>query len=198
MRKNRLFAVLAVLLLLLSSVSLFSGCAPTFSTAPILSEEADVIEAELDALLAAKAEALSAQASRYEATGEVLTNENGDPIDMTAHIASLKEKAKALGALTYRPYTLAIMDYLYAHEYIGEYKSLSSLLPQMVDILADYAILDRLTDDEKTTEALIACYTMALGDIYASYVDSAAAKEEEEMPTSYVGIGASVTPRDDG
>ena len=199
MYKNRLYAVLAALVLLFSALTLPVGCTPlSGDQTPILQEEADAIEATLDSLLAEKAMELSAAAESYEETGEILEDVNGNPVDMPAYIAELRARADALGKITYTPYTLAIMDYLYESEYIGEYRSVLSLIPDMVDILATYARFDLLTDEETTTEALIACYTMALGDIYASYVDSETAKAEEEMPTSYVGIGASVTPREDG
>ncbi|MBE6655454.1 MAG: PDZ domain-containing protein [Ruminococcaceae bacterium] len=199
MRKNRLHAILSVLLifLLLCSLSL-SSCARQAGNTPILQDEADAIALELDALIASKANALDTAAAGYEASGEVLKDENGNGLDMSAYIADLRGRASLLRTLTYRPYALAIMDDLYAREYIGVYRSVRSLLPAMVDILAKDILLDRLTDEEITTDALITCYTLALGDIYASYVDSETATAEHEMPTSYVGIGVSVTPRDDG
>ena len=190
---------MAVLLLLASLLSLLGGCVlPTHAGTPILKDRADAIEASLDALFEAKAEEFTALAAGYEASGEILTDTNGDAVDMPAYIADLRARAETLGALTYRPYSLAIMDYLYESKYIGEYKSVLSLLPEMVDILATYAILDRLTDEVQTTDLLIFCYTLVLDDIYASYVDSATATEEAENPTSYVGIGVTVNPRDDG
>lgn len=196
MHKNRLFAILSILLLfaILSPLT-FTSCA---SQKGILQDEADAIAAALDPLIAAKADDLDALAQGYEASGEILKDKNGNDVDMSLYIAALKEKASRLRALTYRPYALAIMDDLYAREYIGVYRSVESLLPAMVDILAENIILEMLTNESITTEALITCYTLALGDIYASYVSNETATEENEMPSSYVGIGVSVTPRDDG
>lgn len=200
MRKNRLLAILSVFLilaLLVSSLSL-SGCAWQIGSTPIFQEEADAIAAALDPLIAAKADELDAKASSYEASGEILKDKNGNDIDMSLYIATLREDASYLRGLNYRPYALAIADDLYARKYIGVYRSILSLLPDMVDILAEQILLDQLTDTSITTEALLICYTLALNDIYASYVDNETAREENDMPTSYVGIGVSVTPRDDG
>lgn len=198
MRKNRLSAILSLflLLVLLASLSL-SGCA-FIGDKPILQDTADEIADALDPLIASKADALDAAANGYEASGEILKDEKGADIDMSAHIAELRSKAAKLRTLTYKPYALAIMDDIYAREYIGTYQSVHSMLPKMVDILAEDILLDQLTDEMITTEALITCYTLAIEDIYASYVDNETAKDEEAMPTSYVGIGVSVTPRDDG
>lgn len=199
MRKNRLSAILSVLLVLvlLASLSLTS-CASQLGGKPILQDKADEIAEALDPLIASKADTLDAAAAGYEASGEVLKDENGADINMSSHIADLRARAAILRTLTYRPYALAIMDDIYAREYIGVYRSVLSMLPLMVDILAEDILLDKLTDEMITTEALITCYTLAIGDIYASYVDNKTAQEENAMPTSYVGIGVSVTPRDDG
>lgn len=200
MRKNRLSAILSLILLLslLASSLVLTSCARQTVVKPILQNSADEIASALDPLIAAKADALDAAASGYEASGEILKDENGADIDMQAHIAALRAKAAKLRMLEYRPYALAIMDDIYARKYIGVYRSVLSMLPAMVDILAEDVLLDQLTNDLITTDALFACYTLAIGDIYASYVDNETAKEEQTMPTSYVGIGVSVTPRDDG
>ena len=199
MCKNRRYAILAVVLLLASILSLFSGCVfSSLSRPPILKDRADAIEMTLDALFTAKSEEFALLAAGYEASGEILTDANGDTVDMPAYIADLKARAETLPTLTYRAYSLAIMDYMYENNYIGEYKSVLSLLPDMVDILATYAILDRLSDETLTTDALMLCYTMVLGDPYASYVDSKEATAQEENPTSFVGIGVSVYQREDG
>lgn len=198
MRKNRFSFLLSVVLVFVLLASLtFNSCALQ-DVPPIFEEEAAAIQTALDPLLAAKAEALDTAANEYEVSGEIIKDENGNDVDMTSYIARLRANASILRTLTYEPYALAIMDDLYARKYIGVYRSVISMLPTMVDLLASVFLLDELTDESVTTEALLVAYTLSLEDIYASYVDNETAKEESEMPTSYVGIGVSVTPREDG
>jgi carboxyl-terminal processing protease len=90
------------------------------------------------------------------------------------------------------------MDDLYARYYIGTYQSVLSVIPTMVDILASYARFDVITDEQTGTDVLFQCYILAIGEIFAGYVDSETATEEEESSNTYVGVGVSVTPRDDG
>lgn len=200
MRKNKFSSLLSLLLIAALCVSLLSltGCAAILNVNPIFTDEAEAISESLDLALGKKANALDALARGYEASGEIIKDQDGENIDMAAYIAELKADAAALRTLTYEAYALAIMDDLYSREYIGVYRSVLSLIPTMVDHMAEDVMLEKVTDKEKGTDALIACYVLALGDIYAGYVDEQTANQEKEMPTSYVGIGVSVTPRNDG
>ena len=201
MQKNRLRALLVLFacLILLSSLLSFSSCALMRASAPpIFAEEAEAIRLSLDTALTEKATALEIAAEEYEASGEILKDEEGNDIDMEAHIADLRATATSLRTLPYLPYPLAIMDDLYARYYIGAYQSVLSAIPKMVELLASYARFDMITDTASGTDALFQCYTLAIEDIFAGYVDTETATEEEESPSTYVGVGVSVTPRDDG
>ena len=101
MRKNRLSAILSVLLVLvlLASLSLTS-CASQLGGKPILQDKADEIAEALDPLIASKADALDAAAAGYEASGEILKDENGADINMSSHIADLRARAAILRTLT--------------------------------------------------------------------------------------------------
>ena len=199
-RKSKLLTLisLALVVFLLASLLTLPGCAAIFGVTPIFEDEAEAIDASLSLALDKKADALDTLASDYESSGEVLKDQDGNDINMVDYIAMLKSYAQILRDLTYEPYALAIMDDLYASKYIGVYRSVLSLIPKMVDCLAEGFYLDMITTKAMATDALIVCYIYALEDFYAGYVDAQTAQEEEDMPTSYVGIGVSVTPRDDG
>lgn len=183
---------------LLASLLSLTGCAAIFSPTPIFEDEAEAIDASLSLALSKKASAMETLASDYESSGEIPEDENGNDINMSEHIATLRSYAQILRNLTYEPYALAIMDDLYASEYIGVYRSVLSLIPKMVDYLAEGFYLEMITTEAMATDALIVCYLYALEDPYAGYVDAQTAQEEADMSNSYVGIGVSVTPRDDG
>ena len=200
MQRKHLHSLLTLFLtalILLSSLS-FSSCAAQSFTTPIFQDSSDEIEAALSEALSAKADEIEADATRYESTGEVLTDEDGAPIDMTAYIAHLRDIAPRLRALEYEPYVLAIMDDLYADNYIGVYRAVTDAVPDMVDILAEAGDFSTITDKSTGTQALIECYLIAIDDIFAGFVDSETATEEAESPNTYVGIGVTVTPREDG
>ena len=201
MQKNRLRIPLSLLacLLLLASLLSISACALMYaSEPPILEERSNAIRLALDTALTEKATALEIAADGYETTGEILKDEEGNDVDMEAYIAHLRATARSLRTYPYRPYSLAIMDDLYERYYIGTYQSVVSVIPAMVDVLASYARFDMITDDAAGTDVLFQCYTIAIEDIFAGYVDTETATEEQESPSTYVGVGISVTPRDDG
>ncbi len=174
-----------------------TGCEAAERTPPILQASADAIDTALTAAIAGKATALEQTAAECEASGS-LPDGVESTLGAAEYATALRANATALRGLTYRPYVLAIMDDLYARSYIGEYLPILSAVPDMVDALSKHVRLESLTDEETTTEALIACYHFVLDDIYAGYVDTDTATQEAEDPTGYVGVGISVTPRDDG
>lgn len=202
MQKNKLRA-LAILLLALSlfvSCIGLPACAKTENTASsyILAESANEIDTALRLALENKAASLENLALEYEGSGEIVKDANGDDVDMAAYIAHLRERAAALRGIEYIPYELAIIDDHYARFYIGVYRSVISLVPDMVNILAEYGNFSVITDEVSGTEALLQCYVLATEDTFDSYVDRETAKEENESPTTYVGIGVSVVRRADG
>lgn len=197
-KKLHSLASLALILLLLASLLSLTSCSGANVTKPILQDSADEIEQVLASTLADKAEELEDDAAYYARTGETVTDESGAPVDMTAYVARLRKTAQELRAMKYDAYVLAIMDDLYAKNYIGTYTPLVELLPDMVDVLAEVGDFTYITDKATGTQALIECHLIVIDDIFASFVDSETAEEEAEMPTSYVGIGVSVTPREDG
>lgn len=199
MKKNKFlrtfFALLLGALLTLGSLT---SCEAAAVNAPIFQDVANKIDGALRTALNAEAAAREDAADAYEASGEVLENEAGEPIDMTAYIAKLRSDATLLRGLSYDAYQLAIMDNLFSLYYINPYQSVVTLAPDIAYLVAEYGNLPLLTDSEITTELITEAYFVALDEIFAGFVNTETAKLETENASTFVGVGVSVTPRHDG
>lgn len=195
-RKKHFLSFAVILLVLLTVLS----CAPAYAGSnPELNQRAETITASLEAAFEAKADALDALALSYEENGTVLEDENGAPVDMTAHVASLRANALLFRSYAANGYELAIVEDLYEDVYVGTYASLSSLAEEIADFFADVFYLDRLTDEGKVTDAVIYSYQRLVGDKYASYYNEETfAEYQADDAAEYNGIGVTVTLLDSG
>lgn len=199
MKTKRLLRTLAALLLgTVLCISTLTSCEVATVNAPIFSDAASKIDDALRSAFNAEAAKREDAADAYEASGEVLENEAGEPIDMAAYIAELRTDAALLRGLTYDAYQLAIMDNLFSLYYINPYQSVFTLAPDIAYLVAEYGNLSLLTDSEITTELITEAYFVALDEIFAGFVNSETARLEAENSSTFVGIGVSVTPRKDG
>ena len=196
--KRTLRTFLPLFLAVLLCLASLTSCEAASVNAPIFGSVANKIDDALRTAFNEEADAREDAADAYAASGEVLENAAGEPIDMTAYIAKLRRDATLLRGLSYDAYQLAIMDNLFSIYYIMPYQSVYSLAPDIAYLIAEYSDLSRFTDPELTTELITEAYFVALDEIFAGFVNSETAKSESESPGTFVGIGVSVTPRRDG
>ncbi len=198
-RKTKAVSLAVILLVLLSVLSSLPLSAANTNLHPGLSTRGDLIWAALDSAFDAKADELEVEASEYLANDTVLKDEAGNDIDMDAYIDKLFLDAAYLRAYTAHGYLLAIVDDLYEKNYVGTYTSMADLADEIADFFPTAFYLDKLTDTEMVTDAVIYAYMRMVGDTYASYYNEETfAEYEADNAAEYSGIGVTVTLLDDG
>lgn len=198
-RKKLFFRFAAILLVFISLLCCLPVYAETPSLHPELTSRAQTIGAALESAFEEKADELEVLAAEYLANDTVLKDENGNDIDMDAYIDKLFENAAWLNVYAAEYYLLAIVEDLYEDNYIGVYRSMAELAPDIADFLTDYFYLDKLSDAQKVTDAVIYAYMLLVGDTYGSYYNEEAfAEYEADNAAEYSGIGVTVALLESG
>ncbi len=126
-----------------------------------------------------------------------------DMADMETDSAKKKiyaENATLFQNYTYRADKLARVDAYYEKYYImtEHFHNMWEVTDTMVALLCEHYYLDKLTDEDKVTDALINCYLAVVKDRYATYFS---AEDNDvyhsQLSGEYVGIGISVVKRTD-
>ncbi len=169
----------------------------------LASETADLAQTELyntlRGALTDKSEELSALADEYEASGEILTDQNGEPLDMPTYIAFLRDTAERLSALDFDVSVLYAADRAYEARYVKTYLPMKSVADEMAEFLAYAYDLSLLNTSDKATSALVYCYMAAVDDVYGNfYMADAFDDKQEDESTEYSGIGVVVIQTKDG
>lgn len=200
MKRFSLFLCVVILLSLFSSFCL-PASAENADVSQTLETLGQRLREKLDPLFLTVADELDAKADAYQSTGEILKDEDGNELDMTAYISLLRNNAAALRTFrtAYNVTQLVLTDYYYATQYIdaAKYRSFEDAAEDVVRYLATAFYLDRVAAEGLVTQYLIRAYCQAgEGDRYASFLTPE--DLEEDATVQYAGIGVTVISRADG
>lgn len=201
MKRFSLFFCTVLILSLLFSVCLPVGCHAETGEEEMMTVLARQLQEKLDPVFLTVADKIDAEMNGYEASGEILKDENGNDIDMTVYLALMRTNAEALRTFStkYDPQMLVLTDLYYASFYIdtAKYRSWESAAEEIVRYMADSYYLDRIVENDLVTQYLIRAYCLVgQGDKYASFFTQE--DMEEDATVTYSGIGVSVISRADG
>ncbi len=194
-RKTRLYAALLALLLTLSL--LLSGCGllkkpndpeDTGSGSGSHEGASSTLSPEGEAEAVFRVSCLQAL-SALEAEG--CTDVTGAPVDFAAYRALIESDGLS-------PEKILYTAELYSVYFVGSYRPISELYPDMMRNLVTLYDKDKIEGSE-ITDVVMNCYLDAVGDKYASYFT---AKDYDEyysdLTATYVGIGVQVLLQSDG
>ncbi|MBQ8907331.1 MAG: PDZ domain-containing protein [Clostridia bacterium] len=192
-RIKKLSVLFLLFCLLLSSLSLGVFATETGD----FGEE--VIEAAIYAGFSSAALRMQEEVDGWRASGEILEDSLGNPVDMDELISVYETNIAILegGTLSFDAGKLATTNLLYYSYYIDDFTQMKDAAAELCYIFGTSYYLDRLDEEELVNAALIRSYQQVIGDRFGYYYTEEDLASQDAS-VNYVGIGVSVLLTDDG
>ncbi len=189
---------ISVLLLLLCLLSSLLSVGISAADAPNPFDEAAITTA-IDAAFLSAADAIREEVDGFRASGEILEDSLGNPVDMDELISIYETNIAILesGTLTFDAVKLVNVNALYYYYYIEDFVSIADVADEICYLFGTAYYLDRLNEEELVNAALIRCYQQVIGDRFGYYYTEEDLASQDAS-VNYVGIGVSVLLTDDG